>query len=235
MYSTFLHGVDDGELFLEYGQSESIIFDDGRLYSTSFNTNQGFGLRAILGEACAYAHISEISDAALQRAANTIKAAKSGYAGNVVPLPPRAPHHKLYTDMNPIDTDSFANKVNLLSRVDAYARAVMTPGVKQVSLSINSSWKTIAIIRPDHNIITDNRPFMNLHVSVSLEQNGRMETGTYGYGSRENFFALLADENWKTYVQEATRQAEVNLTAQPAPAGEMTVVLRFWLACCYPP
>ncbi len=26
-----LHGADDGELFLEYRQSESLVFDDGRL------------------------------------------------------------------------------------------------------------------------------------------------------------------------------------------------------------
>ena len=42
-----LKGADDGELFLEYSQSEGLSFDDGRLKSASFDTTQGFGMRAI--------------------------------------------------------------------------------------------------------------------------------------------------------------------------------------------
>jgi len=56
-----LNGADDGELFLEYRQSEAIAFDDGRLRSASFDTSQGFGLRAVSGEAQGYAHASELS------------------------------------------------------------------------------------------------------------------------------------------------------------------------------
>ena len=44
-----LAGADDGELFLEYRQSESLAFDDGRLKSAAFDTSQGFGLRAVAG------------------------------------------------------------------------------------------------------------------------------------------------------------------------------------------
>ena len=45
-----LQGCDDGELFLEYSQSESLVLDDGRIKSANFDTNQGFGLRAVAGE-----------------------------------------------------------------------------------------------------------------------------------------------------------------------------------------
>ena len=44
-----LAGADDGELYLEYAQSESLVFDDGRLKNASFDTAQGFGLRAVAG------------------------------------------------------------------------------------------------------------------------------------------------------------------------------------------
>src|SRR3982750_199352 len=62
-------GMDDGELFLEYSQSESVALDDGRIKSASFDTTQGFGLRAVAGEAAGYAHASELSEAAIRRAA----------------------------------------------------------------------------------------------------------------------------------------------------------------------
>src|SRR5580658_8465225 len=76
-----LHGMDDGELFLEYSQSESLAFDDGRIKSASFDTTQGFGLRALSGEAAGYAHASELSEAAIRRAAATVRAVKTGSTG----------------------------------------------------------------------------------------------------------------------------------------------------------
>src|SRR5579859_4956110 len=42
-----LTGADDGELFLEYRQSESISLDDGKIKSANFDTSMGFGLRAV--------------------------------------------------------------------------------------------------------------------------------------------------------------------------------------------
>ena len=57
--------ADDGELFLEYRQSEALVFDDGQLKSASFDTSQGFGLRAVAGEATGYAHAAELSEAAI--------------------------------------------------------------------------------------------------------------------------------------------------------------------------
>ena len=51
-----LHGVDDGELFLEYRETESFAFDDGRLKTAAFDTSRGLGLRAVAGEAIGLAH-----------------------------------------------------------------------------------------------------------------------------------------------------------------------------------
>ncbi|MCG8512236.1 MAG: metalloprotease TldD, partial [Rhodospirillales bacterium] len=62
-----LHGADDGELFLEFTQSESLVFDDGRLKSAAFDTARGFGLRAVCGEATGYSHSTELSEAAIGR------------------------------------------------------------------------------------------------------------------------------------------------------------------------
>src|SRR5476649_2008033 len=76
-----LKGADDGELFLEYSQSESFSFDDNRLKAASFDTSQGFGLRAVAGEATGYAHATEISEDAIKRAAGTVRAVAKGYSG----------------------------------------------------------------------------------------------------------------------------------------------------------
>src|SRR5436190_17436434 len=78
-----LSGMDDGELFLEYSQSESVALDDGKIKSAAFDTAQGFGLRAVSGEATGYAHASELSEAAIRRAAAAVRAVGQGYAGTL--------------------------------------------------------------------------------------------------------------------------------------------------------
>ena len=85
-----LKGSDDGELYLEYSQSESFSFDDNRLKAATFDTSQGFGLRAVAGEATGYAHASEISEGAIARAAATVRAVSQGYAGAMAVSPARS-------------------------------------------------------------------------------------------------------------------------------------------------
>src|SRR5215217_3542493 len=77
-----LAGADDGELFLEYRQSEMLVFDNHRLKQATYDTSQGFGLRAVKGEAVGYAHASDMSEAAISRAVEAVRAVQGGYSGS---------------------------------------------------------------------------------------------------------------------------------------------------------
>ena len=107
-----LHGADDGELFLEYNQSESFVFDDGQLKNASFDSMQGFGLRAISGETAGYSHASELSEDALTRANATVKAVYAGHSGTMAASPSQT-NQTLYIDDNPLNLVPFAEKVKL--------------------------------------------------------------------------------------------------------------------------
>src|SRR5208337_465497 len=96
-----LDGADDGELFLEYCQSEALTFDNGRLKQATYDTSQGFGLRAVKGEAVGYAHASDLSEGALERAAEAVRAVRGGYSGTYAEAPPRT-NVRLYGDDNPL-------------------------------------------------------------------------------------------------------------------------------------
>jgi TldD protein len=218
-----LRGAEDGELFLEYCQSESLAFDDGRLKSASFDTAQGFGLRSVAGEAAGYAHSNELSEAAIRRAADTVRAVNAGHGGTLA-LPPAGTNRSLYTDVNPLGEVGFEAKVKLLAELDAYVRA-KDPRVKQVAASLSGSWQAVQIIRGDGVRVADIRPLVRLNVTVTVGDGKRMENGSYGTGGRVPYASLLDPENWHGYVDEALRQALVNLASVPAPAGEMPVVL----------
>ncbi|MGE0563754.1 MAG: metalloprotease TldD [Pseudolabrys sp.] len=218
-----LDGADDGELFLEYRQSEALVFDNGRLKQATYDTGQGFGLRAVKDEAVGYAHASDMSEAAIARAAEAVRAVKGGHTGTYTDAPART-NAKLYGDDNPLGTLAFDAKVKLLEQIDAYARA-KDPRVRQVSASIAATWQVVEILRADGETYRDVRPLVRMSVSVMVGDGDRQETGSYGCGGREGFERFVATDAWHGAVDEAVRQALVNLGAVAAPAGEMDVVL----------
>jgi TldD protein len=218
-----LAGMDDGELFLEWSQSEALALDDGRIKSASFDQSQGFGLRTLSGEAAGYAHASELSEDAIRRAGETVRAVKHGHGGVLAPPPPGT-NRQLYTDANPLQLMPFEAKTKLLMEIDTYARA-KDPRVKQAMASISGEWRAIEIIRADGEAHADIRPLVRLNVSVVVEENGRMEVGSHGAGGRVEYARYFDAARWRAQVDEALRQALVNLASIPAPAGEMTVVL----------
>ena len=218
-----LDGADDGELFLEYRQSEALVFDNGRLKQATYDTAQGFGLRAVKDEAVGYAHASDLSEAALARAADAVCAVKGGHSGSYAE-PPGRTNRKLYGDDNPLQLPAFEAKVKLLEQIDAYARG-KDARVRQVSASIGATWQVVEILRADGTTYRDIRPLVRLNVLVVAGDGDRQESGSYGVGGREGYERFITPDAWQGAVDEALRQALVNLDAVAAPAGEMDVVL----------
>jgi TldD protein len=218
-----LEGSDDGELFLEYRQSEMLVFDNGRLKQATYDTSQGFGLRAVKDEAVGYAHASDISEEAIARAAEAVRAVKGGYSGRYAGAPPRS-NVKLYGEESPLASPAFEAKARLLETIDAYARA-KDPRVRQVSVSLGATWQAMEIVRADGETYRDVRPLVRVNVSVVVGDGERQESGSAGYGGREGYERFIVTDAWQHAAEDAVRQALVNLEAVPAPAGEMDVVL----------
>ncbi len=218
-----LRGADDGELYLEYQQSENFVWDDGKLKAASFDTTQGFGLRAVAGEATGYAHASVLDPASLTRSATAVAAVRSGYSGTLAEAPVGT-NRQLYAPENPLQGKDFTTKIALLQEIDAYARA-RDPRIKQVSVALSGVWQAVQIIRPGGIRVADIRPLVRLNVSIVAKQGDRMEAGYDGAGARTGYERYFDPTQWRKQVDEALRQALVNLEAVPAPAGEMSVVM----------
>ena len=216
-------GADDGELFLERRRSEVLSFDDGRIRAASYDASEGFGLRAVCGEVSGYAHSTEISAAALRRAAQTARLAV-GDGGAVLDTGPAHTNRKLYTDADPIAGAAFPVKIETLRDIDAFARD-LDKRVVQVSATLAASLQEVEILRPDGLIVRDVRPMSRVNVSVIVEENGRRESGGAGGGGRVSLDGVMDPADWQANTREALRIASVNLEAVPAPAGIMDVVL----------
>jgi len=217
-----LGAADDGELYLQYRRAEAFGFDDGRLKTASYDTNAGFGLRAVSGEMTAFAHANELSEAAIRRAGETMTLIDP--AKGTPAAPPPGNNRHLYTDTDPLDLVPFADKVNLCQTIDAAARA-RDPRVKQVSVGLSGTWSVVEIVRADGFVATDVRPLVRLNIAIVAEVNGRRETGSFGIGGRYLYDRLFDEATWNRGIDEALAQALVNLESVAAPAGEMTVLL----------
>jgi TldD protein len=220
--SLHLSAHDDGELYLQYSTTESFGFDDGRLKTADYHSSSGFGLRGVTGETTAFAHANEISEAAIDRAAATLKLLdrRKGEPGRS----PARTNQAMYGPDDPLRLVPFADKVALCERIDAAARA-RDPRVCQVSVTLAASWSVIDIIRADGFVASDVRPLVRLGVQIVAEQNGRRETGYHGMGGRTLYDQLFDETQWGRAIDVALGQALTNLESVAAPAGEMPVVL----------
>lgn len=219
------HAVDDADLYFQYTRAEGWSLEEGIVKTGSFSIDQGVGVRAVSGEKTAFAYSDDISLPSLMDAAHTVRAiGAAGKSAKVrIPKTKVAPSRSLYPALDPIATLDSTDKVELLGKVEALARA-QDPRIVQVMAGLASEYDVVLVARADGTLAADVRPLVRLSVTVIAEQGGRREVGSSGGGGRFGL-AYFDDVLIADYVGEAVRQALTNLDARPAPAGEMTVVL----------
>jgi len=216
--------VDAADIYFQNGRLESWVLEDGIIKDGTFNIEQGAGLRAVSGEKTGFAYSDELQFPALEQAARAARAiARSGREGQVqvagVPAVRR-----LYEPLDPVASLPDAEKLALLHRVDAEARR-QDPRVREVTVSLVAALDTMLVLSDDGSLTADVRPLVRMNVSVIAEANGRREQGSSGGGARRDLSYFLEDDRALGFAREAVRQALVNLDADAAPAGTMTVVL----------
>ncbi len=218
------HAVDYADLYFQLSRDESWSLEDSIVKEGSHSIEQGVGVRALAGEKTGFAYSDEILLPALTEASRAARAiARSGTPHSLQAWRNTGGHH-LYLPQDPMQGFSDSEKVALLGKIDVEARR-LDPRVTQVMASLSCSHEVVMIMSSDGTFAADVRPLVRLNVSVIVEQNGRREQGYSGGGGRFAFTRFLEEERWKEQVKEAVRGALVNLEAQAAPAGSMTVVL----------
>ncbi|MCM8558021.1 metalloprotease TldD [Sphingomicrobium sediminis] len=213
---------DDGELYLQYRATETLAFDDGRLKAADYSTDAGFGLRGVTGEMTGFAHANELSRSAIDRAAETLKLLDP--AKQAPAAAPNRTNARLYTDDDPLSAVPFEKKLALIQEIEAEARQ-RDPRIDQVSVSMSGSWSVVEIVRADGFVATDIRPLVRLNVSVVMADGDRRESGSFGMGGRYLYDRLFEKAAWTRAIDEAVRQADVNMRSVAAPAGDMPVLL----------
>ena len=185
-------------------------------------------MRAISGEKTGFAYADQISLLALEQSAQAARTIvrDSGY-GKVQTLG-AVEHSPLYTSLDPLQSMSREEKLDILRRVDKVAREA-DKRVQEVTASLSGVYELILVAATDGTLAADVRPLVRLSVSVLVEEDGKRERGASGGGGRFGYEFFLADLDGEVradaWAKEAVRMALVNLSAVAAPAGTMPVVL----------
>ena len=216
--------VDSADLYFQSVRQESWSLEDGIVKEGHYHIEQGVGVRAVSGEKTGFAYSDELILPALTQAATTARAiARQGQESQIQAWQSSSAP-RLYTADDPLASLSAQDKIQLLQQLDSQARKV-DPRVKQVFVSLAGVYEMMLVAATDGTLAADIRPLVRLNVSVIAEQKGRREQGSCGGGGRVSYDYFLDDQRAEHYVQEAVRQALVNLEAVDAPAGGMPVVL----------
>lgn len=219
-------GVEDADLYFQYTRSQGWSLEEGIVKSGSFSIDQGVGVRAIHGEKTAFAYSDDLSWASLEDAAKTVRTIAAQGQSARVAVPRRKPQvqaHALYAPLDPIDSLTNTEKVELLGKVERIAKA-KDPRIIQVMAGLACEFDVVMVARADGLLAADVRPLSRLSVTVIAEHKGRREVGSSGGGARLGL-NMFSDALIEQYVQEAVKAALTNLDSRPAPAGEMAVVL----------
>ncbi|OOR98340.1 metalloprotease TldD [Haemophilus paracuniculus] len=221
--------IDYADLYFQLSQDESWSLEDSIIKEGGFYIDRGFGVRAVSGEKTGFAYADQITLAQLEQCAMAARGISQTSGRLLVKNFKETTACKRYASINPLDTISREQKVELLHLVDRVARAE-DPRVIQVNANLSAIYEEMLVAATDGTLAADIRPLVRLSVSVLVEQNGKRERGSAGAGGRFGlnwYFEPNANgEQRAVYLaKEAVRQAIVNLGAIAAPAGSMPIVL----------
>jgi len=224
MGALFTASVDAADIYLQSSHYESWGLEDGIVKEGSHSIEQGAGVRAVSGEKTGFAYSDEIALPTLLEAAKNARAIASGGREGQLALASAQSTRLLYPPIDPLLSLPEEEKIQLLHRLDAEARA-LDPRVEQVFVNLVGAHDVVLVLGQDGVMHGDVRPLVRLNVSVIVQQNGRREQGSSGGGARADYRHFLEGDRASGYAREAVRLALVNLEAVEAPAGTMTVVL----------
>jgi len=216
--------VDAADIYFQSSHSESWVMEGGIIKEGSHNIEQGAGVRAVSGEKTGFAYSDRIELPVLLEAANNVKSIVRQGQEAQVGLKQAVNWPQYYPIANPLKSLSDQQKIELLRRVDTETRK-LDSRIEEVIVSLVSAHESILVANQDGSLAADIRPLVRMNVTVIVEEKGHREQGSMGGGGRSDYSYFIDQDRALEYGKEAVRQALVNLEAEDAPAGNMTVVL----------
>ncbi len=216
--------VDLADIYFQSSHFESWQLEGGIVKQGNHSIETGAGVRVVSGEKTGFAYSDRLDLGVLLEAAGNVKAIVRQGQNRQVAVQNKDDWPQFYPPLNPLSSLPDEEKIALLKRIDEQTRK-LDNRIEEVMVSLVGVYENILIASHDGSLVADIRPLVRMSVTVILEENGRRETGSMGGGGRSDYQFFLQQDKGLDFGREAVRQAQVNLQAVDAPAGNMPVVL----------
>ncbi len=216
--------IDNADIYMQNTYYESWVLEDSQVKTASYNIERGAGVRVVSGEKTGLAYSDDIILPALTEAAQAAKSISASGSSKSIKTWQTALPQPLYSDVNPLHSLDQKQKIALLESIDKEARRI-DPRVCFVNASLSGVHEVVLLVNSEGQLSADVRPLVTVRVNVLVEQDGKRGSATAGGGGRVDDQYFLNEDTALGYAREAVRQAILDLTADPAPAGTMPVVL----------
>ncbi|SPX09072.1 TldD protein [Escherichia coli] len=134
--------LDYGDLYFQSSYYESWVLEDRIIKDGSYNIDQGVGVRAISGEKTGFAYADQISLLALEQSAQAARTIVRDSGDGKVQTLGAVEHSPLYTSVDPLQSMSREEKLDILRRVDKVAREA-DKRVQEVTASLSGVYELI--------------------------------------------------------------------------------------------
>ncbi len=218
-------GGDYADLYFEYLLTSSISLDESIVKSAAQGVSVGVGVRVISGERTGYAYSDDLSPEKIKKAARVAACIANGPSKVDKFDLNEGRRHNLYPVITAPTETAFTDRVDLVKRADAAARAY-DPRVFQVQAVYADNLRHVMVATSEGVLTTDRQPLARMSVSALARQgSGTPQRGHAGGGGRVDLDFFLHEKTPEHFAREAAREAIVMLDSVSTPAGEMTVVL----------
>ena len=217
-------GGDFADIFIEYRRATGIGCEDGKIERIHSGIENGAGIRVLSGDSTAYGYTNDLSREGLVEAARIVSHAVSGARGEVNTELRRLEPAVTFTINRMPDKVATADKVKAVQAADEAARAVDRDKIKQVMVGYGDVVQNVIIANSNGEYVEDERVRTRLIVQAIAAEGALIQTGFEAVGSHSGF-ELLECKRPEVIGAAAAKRAVQMLTARPAPAGKMPVVL----------
>ena len=151
------------------------MLDDNKRKNSSYNSDLGFGFRAVSGEVVAYSHSNEISKNSLKQSSDNLKSTLKSSKGNYNHSITKS-NKRYYENINPIEQKTLNEKIEILNQVNDYLRS-KNHNVNQVTANFSEEQNSVAIIIYGGETYNYISPLIMFKESDMVEQTGWQKQG----------------------------------------------------------
>ncbi|MCV2500155.1 MAG: metalloprotease TldD, partial [Candidatus Lightella neohaematopini] len=214
------YNIHYSDIYIQLSYYEQLVMENNIIKHSNYSVDNGVGIRVIRNNKTGFAYANQISNNTLHKSIISARDITNQCGTfKIKVLTPQNIQHNIYSHDNPLNSFNIDDKISLLYSINHTARN-MDRRVKEVIITLSSSYEYILIATSDGILTADIRPLVNLSINIQVEQDNKIEWGSNSSSKRTDYkYFFEKNINMHDLIYNALKIALINLSAIPAPAG----------------